>query len=938
MQEKNDEKEKEFLDSFDSLSENIVNQLLFNEKKDPEKIMFEHLYNIFKKTELDINDSTLTKAYNNNKKLSTAFNEEDFLRFSKKLYRKFLSNSLSPKKKSSFKKKISKIYSNAELNQNSNTNTESALRSSKIYTCTNQLSTLISIRRPKKNIRGSLLKRVEEATSAEEKTDNKKDNNDTYYSLYLNNNSISKKINSHRKYSDYRKVVTFKDYDENKIDNADFNNNWKRKNRCRSMKKKFPNFNTDGNKSFDYKIMSSTNLNNVRNQDLNNYFHQFNGRKSDKRHKTVSANSNIVVNDLIKSGIIEEAKQEKKSSLLTLFKTKSDPLNEKSKKKHDGNHRDSSSNIKMKYTTKNIRKSISRVKEYSNRPLFTVLFTKPENFLESPNKNKNKKKDTFADKQKKKFIYKQKQIEKVIQKFEDIKKKEMKPKPEISEKSKKIMKKKGKHIPLYKRALELQSEKQFNFAINEESKKLLELEQNYTSISSKNLKINKNFFDDQISWKKNVNENTNTLRTLLNNHKEEKITENLSFRPKLSERTTLLANKKRQNKSEDKNNIFKRLFNESKTKQKNLIKLQKKLSPNFKPIINDISASSNNFTLRKNYIKNLSKNLKYKNIEESKKINTSRSNYRKNNVMFFEDEKISLESFPSLMDKDSEYEEIINNINNMDINEERNKKSRYFNIKFLEHLFKRKANKESNISCTELCSDRNRNNIIPLLYTKVPIVEQKSNTHRGFCRQESAPLFGRTNNKKNKNIKIPITEKYYFDANSQTGKFYICNNNNNFDNDNNEFWEKNIKKKKKKNKQEIWSVEDIGEDISEIKSENSWISKLKKISNDEKNNKVEENKFDCNRFLNNQIVKKSNLKSSNNDQKGTINRFTIKKKRERRGSVDFIDNNTDRVKEGKLFSINLSNIGNCSIIGDLKPFVIKEKQNIFYKFFRKKDY
>ena len=940
MQDKNDEKENEILDSLDNFNDSLINNLSNNEKKDLEKIWIGHLHDYFKKnTEIDINDSSLSKQ--SNKKMSMLFNEEDFMRFSKGIIRKFLSSSISPKKKSSFKKKLSKVYSNQEIIPTPILNPPPPeLRSSKILTCTNQLSTLISIRRPKKNIRRSLLKKPEIVTQTEvqKKITNKDDDNIAYNSYFNinNNNSISKKITRHRKYSDYRKVVTFKDFEENKIESDEYNS-LRHKNRCRLVKRKDSGSNqnysnNDGNKTFDYKISSTKNINKGIKRNLDEYFHQFNGRKSDKRHKTVSANSNIVVNDLIKKGLIEEPKYYKKSSL-ALFNSRADNFN--SKKRRDRNKRDSTSTIKNKNIIKNVRKSISGRKENNKRPSFTVIFTKP---IESPNKNKNKvkKKDTFFDKQIKKYSYKQKQIKRDSQRMEEIEKKEMRSIPEISEKSKKIMKKKGKHIPLYKRSLELHYEKQFNYAVNEENKKSSELEQNYTSIHSKNLKINKNFFNDQINWKKNISDKTNSLRTLLNSNKEEKLIQNLSFRPKLSEKTTLLANKKRQNKSDDRDNIFKRLFDESKSKEKNLIKLHKKLSPNFKPVINDASSSIHNFTLRKNYTKNVPKNIKFRNNEEKKKINTSRQYLRKDKVLFFEDEKLSLDSFPSLMDKDTEYEEIINNINSININEEKNKQSKYFNIKYLENLFKRKSNKESNISSTELCSDKNRNNIIPLPYTKVPPLEQKSITHRGFFRQESAPLSGRTNRRKNKNI--PITERYHFDANSQSGKFYK-NINNNFDNNGANLWENNKKKKKKEKGKEIWTIEDIGENISEIKSEESWISKIKQISKNEKNYNLEENKTNFNN-INKEIGKKSSFKNSNNSQntKGLINRLTKKKKGERRISVELIDSNQDKPKEGKLFSINLNNIRTCPINGNLKPFVIKEKQNIFYKFFRKKDY
>ena len=444
---------------------------------------------------------------------------------------------------------------------------------------------------------------------------------------------------------------------------------------------------------------------------------------------------------------------------------------------------------------------------------------------------------------------------------------DMKPAPQINKKSENIMKKKGKYIPLYKRAIDIQNEKKFNYAVMLETKKTNELNQKYsTSNITFSKEEEKKFFYNQIRWKKDINKKTANLRCLLNSRNEESLTQNSTFKPKLTERTILLANKKRINKSNDNSNVFIRLYKENEEKEKSLKKLQKKYTPNFQPIIYD---KSPNRTTKIHNINKRNKNINYK-------INTSRTNYNNKKRVVYVEEELSLDSYPSLFINES----IIKAKN------KHNSKVKIIQKNNPDNL-KKKLNKESYISnTTEIGTDRNKNNFIPVCSTKVTSSNQDPNSRvdRQYVRHYSDYI---KNPKKIKNYLIANNKislkNGKFDNECKTDRIIIGGNNINYNNND--------------VKVELWTVDDIGENLSAIKREESWVEKLKNDS--------------------------LNFKDVLNENKQEM--------------VEDKEKNKYEIKNNNLFSINLNNIDNSCMNNQLRPSIIKGKQNIFYKYFKKKN-
>ena len=838
---------KKIATSLDHLNFDIMSY--FSKQRKSSEEMMNQYKNYFKiDPNKDLSEDILRQKFPG--KRSVVYNNNEILRFSnfdKKNIKDILSSTTFPKSKLRMIKK----YANKEESSNSKKNIEKELKNNNdnnikendVMTCTNLLNQLVYIKKGDIiNKNKTILIKNKDIEKEEEKK------------VVPRLNLLTKLVKKPRN-SEYKKIVKFKANDD--IENLN-----KAKCRHRSVKKKLLNMSFED----EYLHLKYKKISNEMSPPLNL-------RRTTRRNQTVVTRLNLLDNfNKKEKEEIKELGENYWGKNLNFSRKYSGNVFLKNKRKTDANN-DLLKSMKMKDFKKFARKSMYT--KTTKQKLTSITITLKPLELEKNSSDekdkKNKKEESFADKQMKKLKYKQKQLDKDIILYHMKNNSDMKPAPEINKKSEDIMKKKGKYIPLYKRALDIQNEKKFNSAVMLETKKAAELSQNYaTSKITPNKDAEKKFFYNQIKWKKKVNKKTVNLRNLLNNRKEESLTQNLTFRPKLNEKTVLIASKKRISKSNDKNNIFIRLYKESAEKEKNLNKLQKKYKPNFQPIIYN---KSPNIITKKNNI--IQRNIDYK-------INISRTNYNKKKNVIYIEEELSLNSYPSLIINDS----IFNDKNN-------NNKENIIPKNNTENI-KKKTNKESYVSSTtDLCTDRNKNNLIPGCSSKmIPIIQEpKCQTERQYIRCYSSQIknpnnfknFIASNNKispfnsnESNNIK-----NWKLDNVCKTDRLIVRDNNLNYNN--NEL------------KVELWTIDDIGENLSTIKSEESWAEKLKSDS--------------------------LNFKDILNENKQEL--------------MDTKEKSVYKVRNNNLFSINLNNIENSN--NQLKPNIVKGKQNIFYKYFKKKE-
>jgi len=205
--------------------------------------------------------------------------------------------------------------------------------------------------------------------------------------------------------------------------------------------------------------------------------------------------------------------------------------------------------------------------------------------------------------------------------------------PKIDELSLEIIKNKGNYIPLFKRAVELENEKKMKILIKQKiNNKSLSL--NTSKIKKRTKKQINEFFKTQINWKNKIEKQNNILRLKLRakEKENEKNTES-NFSPRLSKSELNISRRKSKQKSSFalydnnicksttysiylkeniKSNIGYKLYKDYETRQKNLNRLKKKLTPSFTPIINkSTSFASRNYswTIKR---RNLSKSIENK--------------------------------------------------------------------------------------------------------------------------------------------------------------------------------------------------------------------------------------------------------------------------------------------------------------------------------------
>ena len=300
---------------------------------------------------------------------------------------------------------------------------------------------------------------------------------------------------------------------------------------------------------------------------------------------------------------------------------------------------------KRKLQYNNIESTSSKDIYYSSSSNYSIPEKKRKEKIieESPNMKKYQISSSFAERQMKRLQIKNNNINRLRKKLE--KKNIIMLSPKMDSFSQKLIKQKGKYIPLQKRPVNIQYDKNLKFNLFLKMKKENELknENNKTNKgflsyrineANSNIKIIK-FFESQINWKEKVNFKTKKLKNSLEKEKENSLNEKLVFKPKLLNNSEY----KRKNKSKS---IFMKLYHDQSVKEKKLEKLRKKLTPRFIPNIND-EKSLIYYNKNNNHIFN-----KYSNFNANNNNNTSRlmnnisSNFEKlNKILYYEEEDSS---------------------------------------------------------------------------------------------------------------------------------------------------------------------------------------------------------------------------------------------------------------------------------------------------------
>ena len=261
----------------------------------------------------------------------------------------------------------------------------------------------------------------------------------------------------------------------------------------------------------------------------------------------------------------------------------------------------------------------------------------------SPNMKKYQITSSFTERQMKRLQIKNNNINKLRKKLE--KKNIIMTCPKLDSFSRKLIEQKGKHIPLYKRPVNIQYDKNLKFNLFLKMKKENELKNENNKANkgflsyranetNTNIKIVK-FFESQINWKEKVNFKTNKLKNSLEKEKENSLNEELVFKPKILNNSEY----KRKNKSKS---IFMKLYHDQSVKEKKLEKLRKKLTPKFIPNINNEKVL-NYYNKSNNNIFNKYSNFNVNNNNHTSRLmNNISSNFKKlNKILYYEEEDSS---------------------------------------------------------------------------------------------------------------------------------------------------------------------------------------------------------------------------------------------------------------------------------------------------------
>ena len=246
---------------------------------------------------------------------------------------------------------------------------------------------------------------------------------------------------------------------------------------------------------------------------------------------------------------------------------------------------------------------------------------------------------SFAERQMKIMQIKNNNINKLKIKLE--KKNNFEHSPKINSNSQKLMKQKGIYIPIYKRSVKIQYDKNLKFNLFSKMRKdsKIKNEKNKGHLSYRGQGKNSNnkivkFFESQISWKEKVNSKTKKLKNSLEKEKENSLNEELLFKPIIFNNSEY----KIKNKSKS---IFMKLYNDQNIKEKKLEKLKKKLTPSFIPNINDEKRLHYYNKKNSNILNNYSKfNMNSNNT--SRLRNNISSNFNKlSKILYYEEEDSS---------------------------------------------------------------------------------------------------------------------------------------------------------------------------------------------------------------------------------------------------------------------------------------------------------
>jgi len=256
---------------------------------------------------------------------------------------------------------------------------------------------------------------------------------------------------------------------------------------------------------------------------------------------------------------------------------------------------------------------------------------------ESPNMKKYQISSSFAERQMKRLQIKNNNINKLRKKLE--KKNNVMISPKMDSNSQKLINQKGNYIPLYKRAVKIQYDKnlKFNLILNMKKQAKIKNDKNKGFLSyrengnNSNIKIVK-FFESQISWKEKVNSKTKKLKNDLEKEKENSLNEELLFKPKI------LNNSEYKRKTKNKS-IFMKLYHDQKVKERKMENLKKELTPSFMPNINN--EKSLNYYNKKNI--NIFNNYSKSNCSNTSRLkNNISSNFEKSNkILYYEEEDSS---------------------------------------------------------------------------------------------------------------------------------------------------------------------------------------------------------------------------------------------------------------------------------------------------------
>ena len=520
--------------------------------------------------------------------------------------------------------------------------------------------------------------------------------------------------------------------------------------------------------------------------------------------------------------------------------------------------------------------------------------------------------------------------------------------PKINSISLEIIESKGNYIPLFKRAIELENERKMKLLIKQKLKDKNFIVNN-SNLSRRTKKQISDFFCAQMDWKDKIDKKNKNLKKQLKQKEKQNNSEVINYDMKINPKSELIVNTLRKNDSSynegisinKSNSIINnsiRLYNDYQVRQKKLKKLRMELTPSFKPMIKKIPLSfcSGNIPNNNNRKENFYK------IDKEKDDNSNNCIlYRNKSSITIKPQKSRNKSQEKINHIDSEVDQNNQKENNLKSTAIDSKNTKSVQKNTLD-ILKSKQNTEQNLLNIINSKDKedkinlnksnnNKNNIIKI-FQAIKQTKQVENSKKKMSVKLLSSNDKRTSQKSlkiytNKNqFKGPL---YRFSVkNKKSSELFLDKNFNDINTSNkilkdendslNEFFNCENIKKVKKNKiektilknfkfnssnedEEEEEEKDEIEDTESINENNkikyaSWKQKLKELSKIKNNNK--------------------NIDSDTSPQ--TIREMKDKKK--------------INMNENKLYMLN---VRNSSSTGNLKPYIISENTEIFYKFFVK---